>query len=112
MFKRIAVEFIHVQAERRFKEVVTQITQGLTVADLRRLAENNIPLSRVLQESGYKMERPKELHPGAQYLLDLPDQSILELIEAAAPEHVKVLRQYPEFAITVMDAFRKLVTDH
>jgi len=110
MFSRIAAEFICVQAERKFKAVVRDICQGLTAEDLRQLAEHNIPLSRVMAELGYKVERPQELHPAVQYLLALPQDRILGLIQQVAPSHATVLREYPEFAATVLDSFRELVT--
>ena len=104
-----AEERIHVQAERKFKDAVAEITQGFKTEHLQWLAENDIPLSAVLRECGYDTKPPENLRPVAQCLLELPDHRILELIREAAPDHGEVLDQYPKFAATVIKAFRELV---
>ena len=109
MFQQIAAEFIHVRAERKFKEAVAEITQAFTADHLLMLAEKDIPLSVVLKEAGHDISPPENLHPAAQYLLELPDRRILEMIREAAPEHGEVLDRYPEFATGVIKSFRELV---
>ena len=109
MFQQIAAEFIRVRAERKFKEAVSEITQAFTADYLLKLAERGITLSAILKECGYDLKPPENLHPAAQYLLELPDHRILELIREAAPGHGEVLEQYPEFAAGVIRAFRELV---
>lgn len=101
-FKRIRDEFVAIRAERKLQEVVAGICQEMTPGHLRVLAHNNVSLQSILEQTGRKVPKPSAgAKLGIDYLAELSTARLLEILAEVVPEHVAVLRQYPDYAETV-----------
>lgn len=106
-------EFYKVRAERKFREVAVQICEGgLDPERLEYLASNNIPLTRVLEMTGRTMPGPvalDQLHPAVQYLANLTDKQVKDLLRPVLPKHVSVLDAHPLYTKGLVQDLKRLL---
>lgn len=108
----IRAEFMHVVAERVFKEHITAFVTEVTPAYLEYWAKNDISVEEIMQLMGKPIPQRSTgdgVHPGVAYLMSLPKERLLVLIEQAAPRHAAILRKYPEYADSLLTTLPKLL---
>ena len=111
-FKKLGGAFVEVRAERKLKEVAAGICHELTPEQLTVLARNNVSLFTVLKDTGRKVPDSRQansaVRAGLDYLVSLDDDYILELWKEGLPDHVAVLRRYPQFASQLINEIKSL----
>mgnify|MGYP001564616119 CR=1 FL=1 len=89
---------IHKAAERKLQQVAIAICDGLTPEHMELMAKKNLTLAQLLQQTGHTIPKVSALaRPGVDYLVQMPDEDILRLLEEKVPDNVAVLRRYPNF---------------
>ena len=84
--------------ERKLQEVAAAICQGLSPRHMEDMAQHNLSLAQLLQETRYKIPKVSMFaKPGVDHLARLSDDEILALLEKVVPENVAVLRRHPDF---------------
>lgn len=96
-------EWIHLQAERKLKDVAIAICDGLTPEDMEIMAQKQLTLAQLLKETGHTIPKVSILaRPGVDHLARLSDEEILALLEEVVPDNVAVLRRHPGFCRSVI----------
>lgn len=110
-------QLIQVKAERVFRERARLFCQeALSVQSLEVMAREKIPLAAVLQQGQRPLLAPETLRnasgatrKGVEYLLGLPEEKLLALLEKDLPQHVAVLRQHSGYAAEIVRAMVNLL---
>lgn len=98
-----------VKAEEVFQALATVLAEYLTIDRFKGMARAGVGLLDLLEEvpvlDGLDPDDSSEL----EYLRNLPDERMMDLLDEAVPEHAAVLRENPEYAKKVIADLRKLV---
>lgn len=98
-----------VKAEEVFQALATVLAEYLTVDRFKGMARAGVGLLELLEEVPVIEGLDAEDSPELEYLASLPDESMMELLDEAVPEHAAVLRENPDYAKKVIADLRKLV---
>lgn len=109
---------IFVTAEQTFKEKAGEFCRNaLPVKNLEILAVNRAKLSdflppelRAQLHPGTLATASEETKKGVNYLLSLPEEKLLKLLEQDLPAHVAVLRKYPGYGTQILREIIQLVS--
>jgi len=99
-------------AESTFQHHVQEFAVNFKPEHIQMVAESGRTFGEVIAGAGFKLgaNRNPATKPFTDYLLSLPNERLLELVEGAvSPAHVVMLRRYPDVAQGLID-YIKLVT--
>ena len=98
-----------VKAEEIFQAGATVLAEYLTIDRFKEMARAGVSLLDLLEGASVIEGLDPEDNPGLEHLASLPDETMMELLDEAVPEHAAVLRENPEYAKKVIADLRKLV---
>lgn len=100
-------DFIEVHTERKFKEAVAGITKSLTAPYFRQMAVRGYTLERLMKETGRTMPQYQR-NAGVDYLMEMSEATLVELIREVAPEHAAILDEYPDFKTSTVADLKEM----
>ena len=104
--RSIIAKFIELRAERKLQELAMALCappEGLTPEVMEMMVKKDLTLSDLLLRTGRSLPKVSNMaRPGVNYLVSLPDEKILALLEQVVPDNVAVLRRYPSFCNKVI----------
>lgn len=109
VFSFFASTYQQVKAEEIFQAGATVLAEYLTIDRFKGMARAGVGLLDLLEEAPVIEGLDPEDSPELEYLASLPDETMMELLDEAVPEHAAVLRENPEYARKVIADLRKLV---
>ncbi len=100
-------DFVEFRTERKFKEAVADICKELTAPYFREMVVRGYTLKQLMKEM--KRTVPQhERNAGTEYLMQMSDAKIVELIREVAPEHAAILDEYPDFRATTVSDLKEM----
>ena len=87
------------------------ICDGLTAEHMEKMAKQNLTLAQLLQRTGHTIPKVSILaRPAVNHLVQMPDEEILDLLQAVVPENVAVLRRHPAFCASVIRDLKRFAS--
>ncbi len=99
---------IYIKAEGKLRKYAKEFCQqSLSVQSLEVLASRkarlaDIPSFKQMIQADGLQKVSEENRKGIQYLLGLPEDKLLGLLESDLPDHVAVLRRYPGYGSQIL----------